>query len=132
MQYPLGEYELGQMRVLLSQLDGLYPESVAARLRQLLTDAIQKGFVTQGEIHQILEMLPLVIPEPAEDDVPAILPDGMDDDWSAECQQARSARRRRASVQLQQRLSHLLFMQETSRQVTARKSLVNKIANNIL
>lgn len=133
MQYTLGEYELGQMKALLPQLDELYSESVANKLRQLIMDAISNGFLTDKEIYELLEYLPQVIPELKEE--VALEPEQGDenDDWP-EWDIAAAAKKRRLYLQLQQRLSHLLFMQEAVHKVVAKRgqAQVNKIINQIL
>lgn len=133
MQYTLGEYELGQMKALLSQLDELYSESVAQKLRQLIMDAINNGFVTDKEIYELLEYLPQVIPELKEEVALESEQGDVNDDWP-EWDIAAAAKKRRLYLQLQQRLSHLLFMQEAVHKVVAKRGQVNinKLINQIL
>ena len=133
MQYTLGEYELGQMKALLPQLDEMYPESIAQKLRQLIMDAISNGFLTDKEIYELLEYLPQIIPDLKEE--VALEPDQseVNEDWP-EWNIAASAKKRRLFLQLQQRLSHLLFMQEAVHKVVAKRgqAQTNKIINQIL
>ena len=121
------------MKALLPQLDELYSASVAQKLRQLIMDAISNGFVTDKEIYELLEYLPQVIPEMTEE--VALEPEQTDinDDWS-EWDIAAAAKKRRIYLQLQQRLSHLLFMQEAVHKVVAKRGQVkvNKMINQIL
>lgn len=133
MQYTLGEYELGQMKALLSQLDEVYSESVAQKLRQLILDAISNGSLTDKEIYELLEYLPQVIPELKEEIIMESEPDDENDDWP-EWEIAAVAKKRRLYLQLQQRLSHLLFMQEAVHKVVAKRGhvKVNKMINQIL
>ena len=133
MQYTLGEYELGQMKALLPQLDELYSESVAQKLRHLIMDAISNGFVTDKEIYELLEYLPQVIPELKEEAALESEQGDVNDDWP-EWDVAAAAKKRRLYLQLQQRLSHLLFMQEAVHKVVAKRGQVkvNKMINQIL
>lgn len=134
MQYNLGEYEIGQMRVLLTQLEDIYPENIAVQLRKLLEDAISSGIITDQEIYKLLELLPLVIPseEPEEVSVEDEVADS-NDDWP-EWENAEKARRKRIHKQLQQRLAHLLFMQEAVHKKTAQKghAIIKQKVNKIL
>lgn len=133
MQYTLGEYELGQMKALLPQLNELYSEPVAIKLRQLIMDAISNGFLTDKEIYELLEYLPQVIPELKEEIISEPEPGDENDDWP-EWEIAAAAKKRRLYLQLQQRLSHLLFMQEAVHKVVAKRGQVklNKMINQIL
>lgn len=133
MQYTLGEYELGQMKALLPQLDELYLQTVAAKLRQLILDAISNGFLTDKEIYELLEYLPQVIPE-VEEEVASIPAQGDENDDWPEWENAVAVKKKRLYLQLQQRLSHLLFMQEAVHKVVAKRgqTQVNKIINQIL
>lgn len=132
MQYTLGEYELGQMKALLPQLDELYSESVSAKLRQLIMDAINNGFLTDKEIYELLEYLPQVVPELKEEVVSIPEQGDENDDWP-EWDNIAVVKKKRLHLQLQQQLSHLLFMQEAVHKVVAKRgqAQVNKIINQI-
>lgn len=134
MQYTLGEYEIGQMRALLIQLEDIYPENIALQLRKLLENAISSGIITDQEIYKLLELLPLVIPSTEPEEAPVEEEDDNgNDDWP-EWENAEKARRRRIHKQLQQRLAHLLFMQEAVHKKVAKKghAIINQKVNEIL
>ena len=121
------------MKALLPQLDELYSEDVAQKLRQLIMDAISQGFLTEKEIYELLECLPQVIPALKEDVVSEPEQSDENDDWP-EWDIGSVAKKRHLYLQLQQRLSHLLFMQEAVHKVVAKRgqTQVNKIINRIL
>ncbi|MGM9773084.1 MAG: hypothetical protein ACI3YU_10650 [Segatella copri] len=133
MQYTLGEYELGQIKALLPQLDELYSEPVAAKLRQLIMDAISNGFLTDKEIYELLEYLPQIVPEVKEEVIPDPDQSDRNEDWP-DWNIAADAKKRRLYLQLQQRLAHLLFMQGAVHKVVAKRgqAQVNKMINQIL
>ena len=134
MQYTLGEYEIGQMRALLTQLEDIYPENIALQLRKLLENAISSGIITDQEIYKLLELLPLVIPSTEPEEAPVEEEDDNgNDDWP-EWENAEKARRRRIHKQLQQRLAHLLFMQEAVHKKVAKKghAIIKQKVNEIL
>lgn len=118
------------MKALLPLLDELYPSDAAGKLRQLITDAISKGYLTDVEIYALQELLPLA--EPKAEDVPLPVQSDCDDDWS-EYTSDDSSKTRRLCLQLQQRLSYLLFMQQSVQKAAKREhQQSHKLVNQIL
>lgn len=130
MHYPLGEYEIGQMKALLIQLEEMYSEDVASQLRQLIEAALVNGFLTDKEIYKLLELLPMVIPQ-LQEEMPSIEQSECNDDWP-ECNAAVVSRKKRLHLQLQQQLSHLLFMQEAVHKVVLRRGQGKNMINGII
>ena len=131
MHYTLGEYEIGQMKALLAQLEEIYSEDVASQLRQLIEAALVDGFLTDKEIYALLELLPMVIPQIQGEETPSIEQSACNDDWP-ECNAAVVSRKKRLHLQLQQHLSHLLFMQETVHKVVLRRGQRKNMINGII
>lgn len=131
MHYTLGEYQIGQMKALLAQLEEIYSEDVASQLRQLIEAALVDGFLTDKEIYKLLELLPMVIPQLQEEEMPSIEQSEFNDDWP-ECNAAVVSRKKRLHLQLQQQLSHLLFMQEAVHKVVLRRGQSKKMINGII
>lgn len=130
MHYTLGEYEIGQMKALLIQLEEMYSEDVASQLRQLIETALVNGYLTDKEIYKLLELLPMVIPQ-LQEEMPAIEQSECNDDWP-ECNAAVVSRKKRLHLQLQQQLSHLLFMQEAVHKVVLRRGQSKNMINGII
>lgn len=130
MHYTLGEYEIGQMKALLIQLEEMYSEDVASQLRQLIETALVNGYLTDKEIYKLLELLPMVIPQ-LQEEMPAIEQSECNDDWP-ECNAAVVSRKKRLHLQLQQHLSHLLFMQEAVHKVVLRRGQSKNMINGII
>lgn len=130
MHYTLGEYEIGQMKALLIELEEMYSEDVASQLRQLIEAALVNGLLTDKEIYKLLELLPMVIPQ-LQEEMPSIEQSECNDDWP-ECNAAVVSRKKRLHLQLQQQLSHLLFMQEAIHKVVLRRGQSKKMINGII
>lgn len=130
MHYTLGEYEIGQMKALLIQLEEMYSEDVASQLRQLIEAALVNGYLTDKEIYKLLELLPMVIPQ-LQEEMPSIEQSECNDDWP-ECNAAVVSRKKRLHLQLQQHLSHLLFMQEAVHKVVLRRGQSKNMINGII
>ena len=130
MHYTLGEYEIGQMKALLPQLEEMYSEDVSSQLRQLIEAALLNGFLTDKEIYELLELLPMVIPQIQREETPSLEQSECNDDWS-ECNVAVVSHKKRLHLQLQQQLSHLLFMQEAVHKVVLKRGQGKKMINGI-
>lgn len=130
MHYTLGEYEIGQMKALLIELEEMYSEDVASQLRQLTEAALVNGLLTDKEIYKLLELLPMVIPQ-LQEEMPSIEQSECNDDWP-ECNAAVVSRKKRLHLQLQQQLSHLLFMQEAVHKVVLRRGQSKNMINGII
>ena len=130
MHYTLGENEIGQMKALLIELEEMYSEDVASQLRQLTEAALVNGLLTDKEIYKLLELLPMVIPQ-LQEEMPSIEQSECNDDWP-ECNAAVVSRKKRLHLQLQQQLSHLLFMQEAVHKVVLRRGQSKNMINGII
>lgn len=108
MIYQLSETDKAQLHTLKEQIFRQYKEDDAHKIKNIITRALQNGWVDKNDVYELIDILPRMIPTPEEES--QIKPETQNTDWDEYIDEHR-ARYKREMERLYQTLSNWVFMQ---------------------
>ena len=108
MLYYLNESERNQLCLWFAQISVLYHEEDALRLKCIFSKALATGYFDEGNVYELLELLPKIIPEKKNRIEESL--EERNSDWQEYMDNQRSGYKREMS-KLHQSLSSWIFLQ---------------------